>query len=69
MDISDVLKDNPNTIHSPVAEGIKNAMQLIIREASYMEDTGEEFSDPDKYNALVRILNASSAYFRNNLHI
>jgi len=69
MDISDLIEDNPNVIHSPVAEGIKNAMKLIIREVSYMEDTGEEFSDPDKYGALVDILNASSKFFRKNLHI
>jgi len=69
MDISDLIEDNPNVIRSPVAEGIKNAMKLIIREVSYMEDTGEEFSDPDKYGALVDILNASSKFFRKNLHI
>ena len=69
MDICDLFNDNPNIIHSPVAESIRNAMKLIVKEVSYMEDTGEEFTDVDKYNAMVSILNASSAYFRKNLHI
>lgn len=59
----------PNIIASPVAESIRNTVQLIIKEASYMENTGEEFTDSEKYNALVRILNASESYFRKNLHI
>jgi hypothetical protein len=69
MDISDYINDNPNVIYSPVAEAIRESMKLIIKEVSYMEDTGEEFNDVAKYNALVNILNSSSAYFRKNLHI
>ena len=69
MDISDFIKDNPNIIYSPVAESIRESMRLIIREVSYMEDTGEEFTDDVKYSALVDILNSSSTYFRRNLHI
>jgi len=69
MDISDFIKDNPNIIYSPVAESIRESMRLIIKEVSYMEDTGEEFTDDVKYSALVDILNSSSTYFRKNLHI
>ena len=69
MDISDFIDGNPNIIYSPVAESIRKAMKLIIKEVSYMEDTGEEFSDDAKYSALVSILNSSSTYFRRNLHI
>ena len=69
MDISDYINDNPNVIYSPVAEAIRESMKLIIKEVSYMEDTGEEFNDVAKYNALINILNSSSAYFRKNLHI
>ena len=69
MDISDFIKDNPNIIYSPVAKAIRESMKLIIKEMSYMEDTGEEFTDSDKYTALVNILNSSSTYFRRNLHI
>ena len=69
MDISDFINDNPNIIYSPVAESIRKSMKLIIKEVSYMEDTGEEFSDDAKYSALVSILNSSSTYFRKNLHI
>ena len=69
MDISDFIDGNPNIIYSPVAESIRKAMKLIIKEVSYMEDTGEEFSDDAKYSALVNILNSASTYFRRNLHI
>mgnify|MGYP004454051475 FL=1 len=69
MDISDFINDNPNIIYSPVTESIREAMKLIIKEVSYMEDTGEEFTDDAKYSALVNILNSSSTYFRRNLHI
>lgn len=69
MDICGLFNDNPNVIHSPVAESIRNALKLIVKEVSYMEDTGEEFTDADKYSAMVEILNASSSYFRKNLHI
>jgi hypothetical protein len=69
MDISDFIDGNPNIIYSPVAESIRKAMKLIIKEVSYMEDTGEEFSDDAKYSALISILNSSSTYFRRNLHI
>jgi hypothetical protein len=69
MTISDFIDDNPNIIYSPLAESIRESMKLIIKEVSYMEDTGEEFSDAAKYNALVTILNSSSSYFRKNLHI
>ena len=69
MDISDFIDGNPSIIYSPVAESIRKAMKLIIKEVSYMEDTGEEFSDDAKYSALVSILNSSSTYFRRNLHI
>ena len=69
MDISDFINDNPNIIFSPVTEAIRESMKLIIKEVSYMEDTGEEFSDDAKYSALVNILNSSSTYFRRNLHI
>ena len=62
------LMDN-ETILSPVAESLKTALDLVIKEAAYMEDTGEEFSDEDKYNGLVRIHNGIAAYFRKNLHI
>ena len=69
MTISDFIDDDPRIIYSPLAESIREAMKLIIKEVSYMEDTGEEFSDDAKYNALVNILNSSSTYFRRNLHI
>ena len=69
MNISDFIDDNPNIIYSPVAESIRESMKLIIKEVSYMEDTGEEFTDDVKYSALVNILNSSSTYFRRNLHI
>ena len=69
MDISDFINDNPNIIDSPVAAAIRESMKLIIKELSYMEDTGEEFTDDVKYSALVNILNSSSTYFRRNLHI
>jgi len=69
MTISDFIDDNPRIIYSPLAESIREAMKLIIKEVSYMEDTGEEFSDDAKYSALVNILNSSSTYFRRNLHI
>ncbi len=69
MTISDFIDDNPRIIYSPLAESIRESMKLIIKEVSYMEDTGEEFSDDAKYNALVNILNSSSTYFRRNLHI
>lgn len=48
MDISDFIKDNPNIIYSPVAESIRESMRLIIREVSYMEDTG--VNSWDAYN-------------------
>ena len=41
MNISDFIDDNPNIIYSPVAEAIRKSMKLIIKEVSYMEDTGE----------------------------
>ena len=69
MTISDFIDDNPRIIYSPLAESIRESMKLIIKEVSYMEDTGEEFSDDAKYSALVSILNSSSTYFRRNLHI
>jgi len=69
MTISDFIDDNPRIIYSPLAESIRESMKLIIKEVSYMEDTGEEFSDDAKYSALVNILNSSSTYFRRNLHI
>ena len=69
MTISYFIDDNPRIIYSPLAESIRESMKLIIKEVSYMEDTGEEFSDDAKYNALVNILNSSSTYFRRNLHI
>ena len=69
MSISDFIDDNPRIIYSPLAESIRESMKLIIKEVSYMEDTGEEFSDDAKYSALVNILNSSSTYFRRNLHI
>ena len=69
MDISDFINDNPNIIYSPVTEAIRESMKLIIKEVSYMEDTGEEFSHDAKYSGLVNILNSSSTYFRRNLHI
>ena len=69
MTISDFIDDNPNIIYSPLEKSIRESMKLIIKQLSYMEDTGEEFSDDAKYNALVNILNSSSTYFRRNLHI
>ena len=69
MTISDFIDDNPRIIYSPLAESIRESMKLIIKEVRYIEDTGEEFSDDAKYNALVNILNSSSTYFRRNLHI
>ena len=63
MTISDFIDDNPRIIYSPLAESIRESMKLIIKEVSYMEDTGEEFSDDAKYSALVNILNSSSTYF------
>ena len=63
MSISDFIDDNPRIIYSPLAESIRESMKLIIKEVSYMEDTGEEFSDDAKYSALVNILNSSSTYF------
>ena len=57
------------TILSPLGDSLKKALDLVIKEVAYMEDTGEEFSDEDKYNGLIRIHNGVSAYFRKNLHI
>ena len=68
MDICNLFDDNPRIIHSPVSESIRQAMKLICRQCKYMEDTGEEFTDSERYNALVRILNESSRYFRKNLY-
>ena len=69
MTISDFIEDNPNIIYSPLEESIRESMKLIIKQLSYMEDTGEEFSDAARYNALVTILNSASSYIRKNLHI
>jgi len=57
------------TILSPLAQSIKDSLDRVLKELTYMEDTGEEFSDPGKYGALVRIHNAQAAYFRKNFHI
>ena len=69
MTISDFIDDNPNIIYSPLEESIRESMKLIIKQLSYMEDTGEEFSDAARYNALVTILNSASSYIRKNIHI
>ena len=68
MVISDLFDDNPKIIHSPVSESIRQAMKLICKECSYMEDTEGEFTDSERYNALVGILNECSRYFRKNLY-
>ena len=56
-------------VTSPVATAIKEAVRLIIEEVVYLQDTGEEWTDREKYNALIRVLNAGEAYFRKGYHI
>lgn len=68
MNIEDFYAGD-SVINSPVAVAIKEAVRLIIEEAAYMEDTGEEFNDPEKYSSLIRILNAGEEYFRKGYHI